>query len=167
MPDVTPIKTENGVPQRVFSCHTALVDGYVIEGHVPAEDIERLLKERPDVAGISVPGMPVGAPGMEAPEPRRSVPVPLAVIARHYDGLLRDFLGETKARSTTTRARCRGVQALRDTHALTAWPCPLAAAVAVTTVAPGGTFPFRHPPPPSPHPSATAIPPTTLFDLAG
>ncbi len=68
--DVTSIKTENGIPQRVFSCHTALVDGYVIEGHVPAEDIERLLKERPDVAGISVPGMPVGAPGMPGPNPQ-------------------------------------------------------------------------------------------------
>ena len=68
--DVTPIKTENGVPPRLFSCHTGMVDGYVIEGHVPAEDIRRLLDERPDVAGISVPGMPIGAPGMEGPNPR-------------------------------------------------------------------------------------------------
>ena len=67
MPDVTPVKRENGVPQRLFSCHTGLVDGYVIEGHVPAEDVRRLLDERPDVAGISVPGMPVGSPGMEGP----------------------------------------------------------------------------------------------------
>ena len=54
--------------RRLFSCHTGLVDGYVIEGHVPAEDIRRLLDERPDVAGISVPGMPMGSPGMEGPK---------------------------------------------------------------------------------------------------
>ena len=65
--DVTPLKQEKGIPQRLFSCHTGLVDGYVIEGHVPAEDIRRLLAERPDVAGISVPGMPMGSPGMEGP----------------------------------------------------------------------------------------------------
>ena len=68
--DVTPIKSENGVPDRLFSCHTGLVDGYVIEGHVPAEDIRRLLDERPDVAGISVPGMPQGSPGMPGPQTR-------------------------------------------------------------------------------------------------
>ncbi len=69
--DVTPIKTENGVPQQLFACqHTAVVDGYVVEGHVPAEDIKRMLTERPDIAGISVPGMPVGAPGMEGPNPQ-------------------------------------------------------------------------------------------------
>ena len=68
--DVTQIKTENGVPNRLFSCHTGLIDGYVIEGHVPAEDIRRLLDERPDVAGISVPGMPQGSPGMEGPNPQ-------------------------------------------------------------------------------------------------
>ncbi len=68
--DVTPIKQQNGVPDQLFSCHTGMVDGYVIEGHVPAEDIRRLLSERPDVTGISVPGMPVGAPGMEGPNPQ-------------------------------------------------------------------------------------------------
>jgi hypothetical protein len=59
------VKEEHNIPQRAWSCHTALVDGYVVEGHVPIEDIERLLSERPDVAGIAVPGMPVGSPGME------------------------------------------------------------------------------------------------------
>ena len=72
VPDVTPLKQEKGIPQRLFSCHTGLVDGYVIEGHVPAEDIRRLLDERPDVAGISVPGMPMGSPGMDGAE----VPLP-------------------------------------------------------------------------------------------
>lgn len=58
-------KQEAGVDQRLAGCHTARIDGYVIEGHVPAADIRRLLEERPDVAGLAVPGMPVGSPGME------------------------------------------------------------------------------------------------------
>ncbi len=58
-------KREAGLDQRLASCHTARIDGYVIEGHVPAADIRRLLEERPDVAGLAVPGMPVGSPGME------------------------------------------------------------------------------------------------------
>jgi hypothetical protein len=61
------VKAEHGVPRPLQSCHTALVDGYVIEGHVPAEDIARLLRERPDVRGLAVPGMPSGSPGMESP----------------------------------------------------------------------------------------------------
>ena len=65
MQDVTPIKVQNGLTPQLASCHTALVDGYVVEGHVPASDIKRLLKERPAVRGLSVPGMPVGSPGME------------------------------------------------------------------------------------------------------
>ena len=63
--DLTQIKSEHGVRQELISCHTALVDGYVIEGHVPAEDIQRLLQERPDVVGLAVPGMVTGSPGME------------------------------------------------------------------------------------------------------
>lgn len=65
MADLGPIKEQHKVPYDLQSCHTAIVDGYVIEGHVPAEDIRRLLAERPDVAGLAVPGMPVGSPGME------------------------------------------------------------------------------------------------------
>lgn len=65
VPDVVPHKIEHGVTPQLASCHTALVDGYVIEGHVPAGDIRRLLAERPAVKGLSVPGMPVGSPGME------------------------------------------------------------------------------------------------------
>lgn len=63
--DLGPYKTANGVPAALGSCHTAKVGGYVIEGHVPANDIKRLLKERPAVRGLAVPGMPVGSPGME------------------------------------------------------------------------------------------------------
>lgn len=62
--DIAGVKSEYGVPRALASCHTALIDGYVVEGHVPADAIERLLAERPDVTGISVPGMPVGSPGM-------------------------------------------------------------------------------------------------------
>jgi hypothetical protein len=65
--DVTPIKTEHGVPARVASCHTTLVGGYVIEGHVPVGDIRRLLREKPAIAGLAAPGMPAGSPGMDVP----------------------------------------------------------------------------------------------------
>jgi hypothetical protein len=65
MSDLSAIKSENGVPREFSSCHTAIVDGYVIEGHIPADVIRRLLEERPDVKGIAVPGMPAGSPGME------------------------------------------------------------------------------------------------------
>ncbi len=65
--DLAPVKQKLGVPRALQSCHTAVVDGYVIEGHVPADLIDRLLRERPAVVGLAVPGMPVGSPGMEAP----------------------------------------------------------------------------------------------------
>ncbi len=64
-PNLSPVKTEHGVPGALQSCHTAVVDGYVVEGHVPAADIRKLLAERPAVTGIAVPGMPMGSPGME------------------------------------------------------------------------------------------------------
>jgi hypothetical protein len=59
-----------GLPEKFASCHTALVGGYVVEGHVPARDVQRLLKERPRALGLAVPGMPVGSPGMDGPEYR-------------------------------------------------------------------------------------------------
>jgi hypothetical protein len=65
--DLQPIKARHGVPAELQSCHTALVGPYVVEGHVPADLIARLLRERPPVAGLAVPGMPVGSPGMEVP----------------------------------------------------------------------------------------------------
>jgi hypothetical protein len=64
--DVTPYKTEHGVDPKHASCHTAMVGGYVIEGHVPADDIKRLLAEHPQLVGVAAPGMPAGSPGMEA-----------------------------------------------------------------------------------------------------
>ncbi len=63
-------KLDNGIPQEMVSCHTGRVDGYMIEGHVPAADIRRLLVERPDAVGLAVPGMPYGSPGM-GPESER------------------------------------------------------------------------------------------------
>ena len=65
MENLDVIKKMAGVPESLQSCHTAAVDGYVIEGHVPAKDIDRLLAEHPKARGLSVPGMPVGSPGME------------------------------------------------------------------------------------------------------
>ncbi|MBF0622366.1 MAG: DUF411 domain-containing protein [Magnetococcales bacterium] len=65
--DVTPLKERLGVPDRLQSCHTGVIGDYLVEGHVPAADIKRLLRENPDVHGIAVPGMPIGAPGMEMP----------------------------------------------------------------------------------------------------
>ncbi len=61
------VKRNNGVPGQLSSCHTAVVDGYVIEGHVPVEDVRQLLAERPDAIGLSVPGMPPNSPGMDIP----------------------------------------------------------------------------------------------------
>ena len=61
------IKSEQKVPYDMASCHTAIVGDYVVEGHVPAEDIKNLLEEQPDAKGIAVPGMPIGSPGMEVP----------------------------------------------------------------------------------------------------
>lgn len=69
--DVSVIKRQNGLPPALASCHTAVVGGYVIEGHVPADDIKRLLSEKPEIAGLSVPKMPIGSPGMEGPNPER------------------------------------------------------------------------------------------------
>lgn len=59
------LKAKHGIPRTAQSCHTALVGGYIVEGHVPAKEVQRLLKEKPAVAGIAVGGMPTGSPGME------------------------------------------------------------------------------------------------------
>jgi hypothetical protein len=77
------VKDQYNVPVELQSCHTAIVDGYIIEGHVPAVEIERLLTERPDVAGLAVPGMPVGSPGMEV---EGAAPQPFDVIAFDQSG---------------------------------------------------------------------------------
>ncbi len=72
-----------GLPVRYGSCHTAWIDGYVIEGHVPAREIERLLRERPEAIGLAVPAMPVGSPGMDGPEYRgRKDPYDVLLVRR-------------------------------------------------------------------------------------
>jgi hypothetical protein len=76
------VKQQHGVADELASCHTAIADDYVIEGHIPAEDVQRLLTEKPDVTGIAVPGMPIGSPGMEIGDERE----PYAVLS---------FKGET------------------------------------------------------------------------
>lgn len=81
--DLTALKNRWQIPPELWSCHTAIVDGYVLEGHVPVADIERLLRERPDVIGLAVPGMPVGSPGMEVAD---SPPEPYQVIAFGKNG---------------------------------------------------------------------------------
>lgn len=79
----TAVRARLGMPHQLGSCHTALVDGYVIEGHVPASDIQRLLKERPKALGLTVPRMPVGAPGMDGPEyGGRKDPYDVLLVAR-------------------------------------------------------------------------------------
>jgi hypothetical protein len=82
------LKTTRGIPPRVRSCHTALVGSYVVEGHVPAADVKRLLKERPSIVGIAVAGMPAGSPGMEVPGGHVQ---PYDVLAFARDGSTRVF----------------------------------------------------------------------------
>jgi hypothetical protein len=65
--DIDTVKQEHGVPASAASCHTALVNGYLVEGHVPADAVLKMLRDRPAISGIAVPGMPIGAPGMEMP----------------------------------------------------------------------------------------------------
>lgn len=79
------VKARHRVGDQLAACHTALVEGYVVEGHVPAEDIVRMLRERPEIVGLTVPGMPLGAPGMEAPSGERE----------RYDVLSFDEAGNT------------------------------------------------------------------------
>jgi hypothetical protein len=75
------VRKQLGVPRKLAGCHTATVGGYVVEGHVPAEQVLRLLRDKPSVAGISVPGMPIGSPGMEGPGGR-----PYEVLSWREDG---------------------------------------------------------------------------------
>lgn len=69
--DLDPVKAEHGIARHLQSCHTAVIDGYVVEGHVPADLVRRMLDERPDIRGLAVPGMPMGSPGMEGPYTER------------------------------------------------------------------------------------------------
>jgi hypothetical protein len=81
--DLTPARRDAGVPADLAGCHTAIVEGYAVEGHVPVAAVRRLLDERPPLVGIAVPGMPMGSPGMEMPGMAAE---PFAVIAFAADG---------------------------------------------------------------------------------
>lgn len=91
--DLADLKAKHGVPRRVQSCHMAVVNGYVVEGHVPAADVQRLLKERPAIVGLAVPGMPIGSPGMEMPGRKAQ---PFDVLAFDKDGQTRVFASHGK-----------------------------------------------------------------------
>lgn len=80
--DLAAVKDSLGIPPAAGSCHTATVDGYVVEGHVPAEQVRRLLRDRPDALGLAVPGMPLGSPGMEQGDRRQ----PYDVLLLGRDG---------------------------------------------------------------------------------
>ena len=86
--DLADVKRQHNVPSELQSFHTAIVDGYIIEGHVPVADVERLLTERPDIAGLAVPGMPIGSPGMEV---EGASPQPYDVIAFDKSGNTKIF----------------------------------------------------------------------------
>ncbi len=81
MNDLAPVKRSAGVPANLESCHTAFIEGYVVEGHVPVAAIDKMLAERPEIVGLSVPGMPIGSPGMPGPDPE-----PFSVIEFAADG---------------------------------------------------------------------------------
>jgi hypothetical protein len=88
--DLAAIKSQLGVPRELASCHTAQLDGYVIEGHVPAAAIRRLLAERPAALGLAVPGMPIGSPGMEGGTPQ---PYDVVLFSAQATTVFARFLG--------------------------------------------------------------------------
>lgn len=90
VPDSRHVRARFGMPAKYASCHTALVEGYVVEGHVPAREIRKLLSERPAALGISVPGMPLGSPGMDGPS-YRGMRDPYDVLLVQRDGSARPF----------------------------------------------------------------------------
>lgn len=91
--NLSEIKASYQVPSELQSCHTAIVDGYVVEGHVPVEEIERLLVERPNILGLAVAGMPVGSPGMEV---EGASPQPFDVVTFDSSGGMEVFASYPK-----------------------------------------------------------------------
>lgn len=86
--DLAPVRRRYGVPDALASCHTGVVGSYALEGHVPAEDVARLVRDRPDARGLTVPGMPLGSPGMPAPADRAQAYQTLLILK---DGTTRVF----------------------------------------------------------------------------
>jgi hypothetical protein len=90
VPDLAPMRAKLGMPVKFGSCQTARVGGYLVEGHVPAQDVKRLLREKPKAVGISVPGMPIGSPGMDGPI-YKAMQQPYDVLLVQVDGSSRVF----------------------------------------------------------------------------
>ena len=90
VPDTAAVRKQQGMPEKFGSCHTARVGGYVIEGHVPAQDVKRLLAKRPQALGLAVPGMPVGSPGMEVGARKDAFQV-LLIDARGQDTVFASY----------------------------------------------------------------------------
>lgn len=85
--DIESFKKEKGIPDELWSCHTTVMGGYFIEGHIPLEAVEKLLKENPDIAGIAMPGMPEGSPGMMGSKSGDFI-----VYSINYDGSYQEFM---------------------------------------------------------------------------
>jgi hypothetical protein len=85
--DMAAIKQQHNIPENLASCHTAIIDGYVLEGHIPADDIKRFLTKKPNLVGLTVPGMPIGTPGMESGKIKQ----PFAVLAFNNQGETKVF----------------------------------------------------------------------------
>jgi hypothetical protein len=85
--DIESIKQKHNLPSNLASCHTAIIDGYVMEGHIPAADIKRFLQQKPKFVGLTVPGMPLGTPGMEAGDRKQ----PFAILAFNGGGEVEVF----------------------------------------------------------------------------
>jgi hypothetical protein len=83
--DLSEINKQHQVPSQLQSCHTAIVDGYIITGHVPVQEVNRLLAERPDTVGLAVAGMPIGSPGMEVAD---AAPQPFDVVTFDRSGAM-------------------------------------------------------------------------------
>ena len=95
MDDLSSLKTTEGIPGELASCHTAFVGGYFIEGHVPVASINKLLDEMPDIAGLAVPGMPLGSPGMEVPNSPGDAYAVLAVSTDGSTSIYDSYQGST------------------------------------------------------------------------
>ena len=103
--DTAPIRQKLGLPAKFGSCHTAQVGGYVLEGHVPAQEVKRLLREKPVAIGLAVPGMPVGSPGMEMPGEMLGVRDAFDVLLVTADGNSRVY--ESYAAKAATKPRVK------------------------------------------------------------
>ena len=103
--DTAPIRQKLGLPAKDGSCHTAHVSGYVIEGHVPASEVKRLLREKPVAIGLAVPGMPVGSPGMEMPGEMQGARDAFDVVLVTRDGSSRVYQSYAAKAASKSRVK--------------------------------------------------------------